>query len=180
VSWEEDSTVNRCRYCGTEFNLTIRKHHCRGCGGIYCENCAPNNQLLIGIPERVRACVGCRFGETPGDKIRALAKELELADNQENPARPFPFNPPPFPVIDGSLYGDEEEATFKRGDGCAAHPAGYFQITNKTDSIFALKIVQTGGNIYRECSRPCYRVGMTLLSPPLSHLTPHSLISSPS
>jgi hypothetical protein len=145
--------------------LTIRKHHCRGCGGIYCETCAPNNQILLGIPERVRACVGCRYGETPGDKIRALAKQLEITDNQENPARPIPFNAPPIQIVDGSLYGDEEDPTFKRADGCTAHTSGYFQVTNKTDSIFALRIAITGGNIYRECSRPCYRVGNLIPHP---------------
>lgn len=67
------------------------------------------------------------------------------------------MNAPPLQLIDGSLYGGEEESTFKRADGCAAHTAGYFQITNKTDSIFAIRVALTGGNIYRECSRPSYR-----------------------
>lgn len=66
------------------------------------------------------------------------------------------MNAPPLQLIDGSLYGDDEETTFKRADGCAAHSSGYFEITNKTDSIFAVRVAFTGGNIYRECSRPSY------------------------
>ncbi len=115
--------------------------------------------MLAGIEERVRACQGCRLGETPGETLRALAKQLEMADNEANPARPFPFNAPPLMLIDGSLYGDEEETTFRRADGRQAHASGYFQLTNKTDSIFAVRVVLSGGNIYRECSRPSYRAG---------------------
>ena len=40
--WDEDSVVTECRRCGVEFTIIIRKHHCRECGGIYCQDCALN------------------------------------------------------------------------------------------------------------------------------------------
>jgi hypothetical protein len=147
----------RCRGCGNEFNLTLRKHHCRGCGGIYCENCAPSGQSISGLSERARACRGCRLGETPGDKIRAVAKEMEIQQSQRDSSRGQIFSAEPIFLLDGSLYGEEEEASFKRADGRQAHPCGYFQITNKTDSICAIRVVVSGGDAFRECSRPSYR-----------------------
>mmetsp|Transcript_14721 Transcript_14721/g.22204 ORF Transcript_14721/g.22204 Transcript_14721/m.22204 type:complete len:323 (+) Transcript_14721:36-1004(+) len=153
VSWEEDNAVSSCRCCGNDFNLTLRKHHCRGCGGIYCENCAPNNQQLPGIPERIRACLGCRLGETPGNIVRQMAKEMEAANRSTMPV----LNAQPIPLYEGSLYGEDEEAAFKRADRMAAHQAGYFQLTNKTDSICAVRVVVTGGDVYRECSKPSYK-----------------------
>ncbi|CED85205.1 FYVE finger-containing protein [Phaffia rhodozyma] len=36
VKWEADNTVKQCFICGTNFNLTTRKHHCRLCGRIPC------------------------------------------------------------------------------------------------------------------------------------------------
>ena len=49
--WDEDSAILCCRRlgCGVEFSLLVRKHHCRECGGIYCEDCAPPN--TVGVSE---------------------------------------------------------------------------------------------------------------------------------
>jgi hypothetical protein len=38
VSWEEDEKVNLCNKCGQEFGFFKRKHHCRACGKIFCQN----------------------------------------------------------------------------------------------------------------------------------------------
>jgi hypothetical protein len=40
TAWDEDSVVSNCRRCGVEFTMMIRKHHCRECGGIFCQDCA--------------------------------------------------------------------------------------------------------------------------------------------
>ncbi|XP_059471197.1 rabenosyn-5 [Neocloeon triangulifer] len=40
VSWMDDSLVNLCPSCGSSFNLTRRKHHCRLCGAITCNACS--------------------------------------------------------------------------------------------------------------------------------------------
>lgn len=44
---------------------------CRGCGGIYCENCVSNAINVKGATEK--GCLGCFKGETPGEAIKQLA-----------------------------------------------------------------------------------------------------------
>lgn len=53
VNWEVDDNVHKCRECQVVFNTRIRKHHCRGCGGIFCEICAPTGCTLPNIDEEV-------------------------------------------------------------------------------------------------------------------------------
>lgn len=38
--WIDDSSVDECYECHTEFSWYIRRHHCRGCGRIFCYNCS--------------------------------------------------------------------------------------------------------------------------------------------
>ena len=40
--------------CGVGFGLLVRRHHCRGCGQIFCNTCAPRNAL------EPRLCLSCR------------------------------------------------------------------------------------------------------------------------
>jgi FYVE zinc finger len=40
AKWIADSKVNRCTGCKRSFSLTFRKHHCRNCGQIFCQDCS--------------------------------------------------------------------------------------------------------------------------------------------
>lgn len=40
VPWSDDSECISCRICNTKFSITRRKHHCRLCGKIMCNNCS--------------------------------------------------------------------------------------------------------------------------------------------
>ncbi|XP_065055480.1 myotubularin-related protein 3-like isoform X2 [Rhopilema esculentum] len=59
--WVPDHIVNICTECNQQFNLVVRKHHCRKCGRIFCGACAnqymplPDEQLY----EPVRVCSQC-------------------------------------------------------------------------------------------------------------------------
>eukprot|EP00388_Colpodella_angusta_P047534 GDKK01072962.1.p1 GENE.GDKK01072962.1~~GDKK01072962.1.p1 ORF type:complete len:346 (-),score=-2.14 GDKK01072962.1:98-1006(-) len=48
TKWVKDSDVTRCNKCGKDFNLLRRKHHCRSCGNIYCNDCSSHQ---VQIPE---------------------------------------------------------------------------------------------------------------------------------
>lgn len=39
-SWVKDDAVNECYNCNIGFTLFNRRHHCRGCGRIFCHSCS--------------------------------------------------------------------------------------------------------------------------------------------
>lgn len=56
--WTNGKVCNRCR---SSFSLTLRKHHCRHCGNIFCADCSQKTCTLpkFGIEKDVRVCDGC-------------------------------------------------------------------------------------------------------------------------
>jgi lipid-binding SYLF domain-containing protein len=56
--WLEDDTAEGCMSCNRTFDLLQRRHHCRGCGGIFCQACSPRKLLVqdpISCPKWRRA-----------------------------------------------------------------------------------------------------------------------------
>lgn len=50
--WMDGSVCHRCR---TQFNLLVRKHHCRACGQVFCGSCSEKTTTLpkFGIEKEV-------------------------------------------------------------------------------------------------------------------------------
>ncbi|RYY83911.1 hypothetical protein EON63_10250 [archaeon] len=63
ASWILDSDAPQCMRCSRRFSFLLRRHHCRRCGQVVCEACAPSNNsrpiLEWGLREAVRHCRGC-------------------------------------------------------------------------------------------------------------------------
>jgi len=58
-TWEKDSEATLCKICEKSFSLARRKHHCRNCGGIYCDPCSDNKMALASSAKPVRVCDNC-------------------------------------------------------------------------------------------------------------------------
>jgi len=65
ANWEPNEASSSCRICGGYFTLMKRRHHCRACGLLVCEVCAPPRALMLPSPKRdgtaamQRACSVC-------------------------------------------------------------------------------------------------------------------------
>lgn len=51
--WVDDTSTKKCMRCEKAFSLTIRKHHCRECGGVFCDACSSRKLIINGQLKRV-------------------------------------------------------------------------------------------------------------------------------
>jgi len=57
--WTDDKEVNQCIQCAKPFNVSRRKHHCRRCGGVFCQECSSNRMCLASSAKPMRVCDTC-------------------------------------------------------------------------------------------------------------------------
>ncbi|XP_071452013.1 early endosome antigen 1-like [Hetaerina americana] len=57
--WTEDSDVTNCMRCAKEFSIRVRKHHCRNCGQIFCNDCSSKMAAITSNKKPVRVCEAC-------------------------------------------------------------------------------------------------------------------------
>eukprot|EP01064_Diplonema_japonicum_P035972 TRINITY_DN7943_c5_g1_i1.p1 TRINITY_DN7943_c5_g1~~TRINITY_DN7943_c5_g1_i1.p1 ORF type:complete len:233 (+),score=47.79 TRINITY_DN7943_c5_g1_i1:56-700(+) len=63
--WMANEDVNGCPLCEGTFGWLKRKHHCRCCGGIFCDACSKDKRVLasLGYDTAVRVCSECADAE---------------------------------------------------------------------------------------------------------------------
>lgn len=105
---------------------------------------------------QIRACGGCRRGETPGLQISEIRKLLQGEEKARFGTHGYPISEQ-INLIRDSLY---TELSTTSGD--TAHSSGYFELVNKSEDMICIKVLAYGGNVYHEINRPCY-----LAIPPL-------------
>ncbi|EUB57025.1 RUN and FYVE domain-containing protein 2 [Echinococcus granulosus] len=57
--WTSDSDVDACALCASPFSFSRRKHHCRNCGLIFCQECSAFKMSLPSSSKPVRVCETC-------------------------------------------------------------------------------------------------------------------------
>ena len=159
VLWESDDNSVQCRACKTPFTTIKRRHHCRGCGGVFCENCLQTNILIPSKDEAVdKACPGCCSGLMPGAE---LVSKVESAIKKGTPitalGKPYPIGMKYAPGETIPL--DPGERFVSSGDDNTRAPSGgYFSFINKTRYSVAIKLLQGGSNYLWETPRPLFEV----------------------
>jgi alpha-tubulin suppressor-like RCC1 family protein len=60
-SWVPDDEAKLCMACKLKFTTVRRRHHCRKCGGLFCDACSDKRFPLLsqGYSEPVRVCDRC-------------------------------------------------------------------------------------------------------------------------
>ncbi|XP_060193719.1 uncharacterized protein LOC132623041 isoform X1 [Lycium barbarum] len=88
--WVVDAS--HCQGCSSQFTFINRKHHCRRCGGIFCNSCTQQRMVLRGQGDSpVRICEPCkrleeaaRFEMRYGHKNRASKGASRLPSKSED------------------------------------------------------------------------------------------------
>eukprot|EP00667_Euglena_gracilis_P020246 EG_transcript_21880 len=57
--WQRNADHTDCNQCHAPFTTTVRRHHCRGCGRIFCGKCLPGKALFPGTPKPQKVCSDC-------------------------------------------------------------------------------------------------------------------------
>lgn len=89
--WMPDAAVTECTLCMVRFSVTVRKHHCRLCGQIFCSSCCSANipGEVVNKSGFVRACepcaqlVGTQYSVTKSDEsmvTKALTEDNEVGE----------------------------------------------------------------------------------------------------
>ena len=66
--WMPDEEAEHCTRCRSEFDWVNRRHHCRYCGALFCQDCSPNRSLLpfaFGERDPQRVCMDCELELQP-------------------------------------------------------------------------------------------------------------------
>lgn len=85
--------ASHCQGCSSQFTFFNRKHHCRRCGGIFCNSCTQQRMVLRGQGDSpVRICDPCkkleeaaRFEQRYGHKNRATkgnSKQIQKTEDE--------------------------------------------------------------------------------------------------
>lgn len=163
--WEMDKEVSVCRDCKKPFSVSLRRHHCRNCGGIFCDECTVTGAEIAGAKVD-RGCKGCIRGETPGENVRvAIEKSLSIFDTRGN-RKVTAYH---MPLAYGSPYEENSTPSSPRSPGSgkssASLPAeaptsGYFEFANKMGIFCCVKVVCGGDgedvSTLWEVARPSY------------------------
>ncbi|XP_046366555.1 RUN and FYVE domain-containing protein 2-like isoform X2 [Haliotis rufescens] len=60
AQWVGDNAATSCKQCSKDFSISRRKHHCRNCGDIFCNECSDNKMPLPSSSKPVRVCDSCQ------------------------------------------------------------------------------------------------------------------------
>lgn len=70
LHWADATATTHCHACQREFTITRRKHHCRRCGKVFCNECSDNRMPLPSSAKAVRVCDACQT-----ELLKAMSKK---------------------------------------------------------------------------------------------------------
>ncbi|XP_064471921.1 FYVE and coiled-coil domain-containing protein 1-like isoform X2 [Ornithodoros turicata] len=79
--WMNNSETDCCLHCSTQFTLTMRKHHCRLCGKIFCHNCSNNWLMTTASRNPTRVCNDCT---TRNEELMRNARRVSITSTVDS------------------------------------------------------------------------------------------------
>ncbi|XP_072971780.1 uncharacterized protein [Typha angustifolia] len=146
-NWVVDAS--HCQGCSSQFTFINRKHHCRRCGGLFCNTCTQQRMTLRGQGDSaVRICDPCkkieeaaRFELRYGHKSRATKVNPRIASKQEED------------ILDQILGADgKQPLTGKESPGSAVLDLYNFGSAASSSNLEGSTTLGTEGDISRTIS----------------------------
>eukprot|EP00755_Sulcionema_specki_P028643 Sspe_Gene.90366::Locus_61931_Transcript_1_1_Confidence_1.000_Length_1162::g.90366::m.90366 len=92
----DSKSVTNCMSCEVSFTLTVRRHHCRVCGQVFCNKCCGTKLHIpsLGYKKPQRICTKCRekAPELVGKPVRVLQCVTTVRDACANTTSLPPWN----------------------------------------------------------------------------------------
>ena len=80
AKWIPNETLNHCIVCNKFFGMFRRKHHCRQCGILVCQDCSPYKDYVAGYRDlKVRICRNCTLFKVKRIKENDRLKKFNSA-----------------------------------------------------------------------------------------------------
>eukprot|EP00752_Nemacystus_decipiens_P004437 g4050.t1 len=120
--WIPDEEKDACMICDRKFSLMLRRHHCRRCGRLSCNICAPTNNtrpiLEWGLSGAVRHCRLCyrspmldnNTATTTNDKMSTRKIKINFQGESRDVDLPSPFTLAGLQLAIASTFGTEMPA----------------------------------------------------------------------
>jgi len=103
--WIRDKDAKVCMICSLKFTTLKRRHHCRSCGKVVCENCSKYKGYVTNVSDKkVRICLNCRTGVIDPEAVDSLSSEysdsmsMSYSDASTTRERAISTNPEETPV----------------------------------------------------------------------------------
>ena len=90
-SWESDNSVDECYLCEKQFTVFTRKHHCRNCGKIICDDCSSQKIKFDNDTDAERVCDLCYSCSSNKNSEQCTAylqtKRFKIPDLEQTPKK---------------------------------------------------------------------------------------------
>ncbi|GIQ81178.1 hypothetical protein KIPB_002095 [Kipferlia bialata] len=60
AGWVPDESAPKCQVCREVFSTTVRRHHCRNCGRVICDECSIRKVPITKFRRKERVCKQCK------------------------------------------------------------------------------------------------------------------------
>lgn len=160
--WEKDNSRLNCRKCNSVFSTFNRRHHCRLCGGIFCETCTLTN-VVIEDETYDRICMGCGKHETPGKTIRSdIERRINSVTSDDSEGHLKSSEQISYVLCPQLDYGSvfEPNSLPSQGSNIAVQPpaSGYFEIINKSNYFCGIKVLVHPTDVVPSVTQMLYEI----------------------